>query len=217
MTTSILGVVVLFHMPYISDLKAPDITDLGATLFSRTTVGLVFQGLALPESPSAARLLTAYFSVVDKAVREYSDGRITLIAYANSSNDSQLMGEGLGRFETCIQSAKRAFRLLEKLKSHPESPAIDRTLRRLIQSQEQILITIRNTIEHIDDEIMSETTLIPGMAHILTINHDGDYLEITSHRLTFVHLAVALRNLHKLGCELLETLSASVTNEVSSN
>ena len=201
-------------MPYITECKAPDIADLGSTLFSRTITGLVFHGRKHPESDCASRLMTGYLIVVDKAVREYTAGRNALMTYAKSENKTSQLLEGLGRFETCIHSAKRAFRFLERMAATPESPAVDRTLRRLIRSRERTLTHIRDAIEHIDEDITAETGLVVGMAHLLAINHDGDYLEISSHRLALVDLAKVVRSLHQAGCELLAELPVPTHTEV---
>jgi hypothetical protein len=194
-------------MPSITRLEAPDISDLRPTLLSQTSIGLVYRGLTLPESSSASRFLTAYLMIVDKAIREYSAGREKLITYVESSNNIENLerfADGLGRFENCIHSAKRAFRFMDRMKRNAEIPTIDRTLRKLIESKEQELTSIRNVVEHIDEEI---DRLTQGMAHMLVINQNGEYLEIADQRLPFFTLAQALRNLYQLGCEFLAGLA----------
>ena len=195
-------------MTYISECNAPDLTDLGATLLSRTINGIVFQGHKIPQSESASRLHTAYVSVVDKAIREYSAGRETLIAYSKSRNETKLFIEGLGRLETCINSSKRAFRLLDRMSHHPDSPSLDRTMKRLLKSWEKTITPIRDAIEHIDGDIAADNVLKTGMAHLLAMNHEGDTLDIASHKLKLVDLAKVLRALHKAGCEMLSSFSA---------
>lgn len=193
-------------MPYISECKAPDLSSLGPTLLSRMITGLVFQGRKPPTSESASRLLTAYLSIVDKAVREYSAGREILIAYSKSKNESRLFTEGLGRFETCINSTKRAFRIVERMSAHPDSPTIERTMRRLLKSMAKTITSIRDSIEHIDGDIAAEDVLKTGMAHLLTMNHEGDTLEIANHKLQLADLAKVVSALHKAGCDLLNAL-----------
>lgn len=147
-------------MPYITECKAPDISDLGATLLARSMIGLVSHGRVQPESPVASRLLTGYLLTTDKAVREFIAGRDTLIAYSRSSNETSLLVEGLGRYETCINATKRAFRFIEGMANHRESPDVDRTLRRLLQNWGRTLTPIRDAIEHIDGDIRAEDILL---------------------------------------------------------
>ena len=193
-------------MTYITNCKAPDISDLGATLFSRSTISLLFHGRIFPQSPVANRFLTGYLLVTDKAVREYTAGRELLIAYSTSSNVTKMLVEGLGRFETSISSTRRAFRFIDRLTGNREIPAINRTSKRLLNSYKKSIKGIRDFIEHIDEDIHGNDVLKPGMPHLLAINHDGLHLEIGADQLSLCKLAEVIRNLHNVGCKLLETL-----------
>lgn len=198
-------------MPYITECRAPHISDLGATLLSRFHTGVIFGGRKQPELESVSRLLTGYLFVVDKASREYSAGREALTAYARSENQSSLLFfEALGRFETCIHSAKRAFRYLERLTSHREGLAIEKTLRRLLHNWDNTLTSIRDEIEHMDKDIAAESLIAAGMSHLLIINSAGDQLEIASHRISLADLARVVRRLHEAGCELIDLLPKNI-------
>jgi hypothetical protein len=196
-------------MTYITECKAPDISDLGESLLGRTITSLVFQGRKPPDSSIALRLLTGFLVVTDKAIREYSAGRATLIEYSGSQNTTRLFVEGLGRFETCIHSAKRGFRFLERMGSQSELPSVSRTLRKLMGNWEKSITPIRNAIEHIDDDIAAETALPIGTPHLLAMNHEGDCLEIARHNIKLDDLAKVLRALHRVARELLEALPPS--------
>lgn len=193
-------------MSYITECKAPDLSDLGATLHSRLVTGLLFHGRKQPSAESASRLLTGYLVVTDKTVREYCAARACLIAYSKSANQTSLFIEGLGRFETCLSSSKRAFRLVDRMAAHSESLSVDRTLRKLLKSWERTVTPFRDAIEHIDGEIAAENVLVSGMAHLLMINHDGDTLEIADHKIALVDLAKVVRHLHQAGCNLIAAL-----------
>jgi hypothetical protein len=193
-------------MPYFTQLDAPDLASLGDPLAARLIVALVFHDRESPTHESVSRLLTGYVTVTDKAIREYRAGREVLLAYARSNNQTVLMFEGVGRMETSINSAKRALRFLGRLSTSKSSVPLDRTLRRLSQSAERTLTPLRDAIEHIDADIMQPAKLRPGQAHLLAIDHGGQYLEIANHRITFVALAGALGTLHQAGVSLLESL-----------
>ena len=144
--------------------------------------------------------------VTDKAIREYKAGRETLAAYSKSQNELLIMFDGVGRMETCIGSAKRALRLLGRIGTTKSRLAVDRTLRKLAQSPEKAITSIRDAIEHIDGIIVDATTLKPGDAHLLAIDHAGKNLEIGTERMTFDALAASLRSLHNTGVQMLEAL-----------
>lgn len=193
-------------MPYFNELHAPDLDDLAPPLAARLINRLLFYGQDAPTDPTVSRLLTGYVMVTDKAVREYIAGRATLIAYSKSQNELFIMFDGVGRMETCISSAKRALRVLGRIGTTKSQLAVDRTLRRLAQSPEKAITSIRDAIEHIDGIIVDGPTLKPGDAHLLAIDHAGQHLEIGTERLTFHALAASLRSLHKVGFQMLEAL-----------
>jgi hypothetical protein len=193
-------------MPYFTELNAPDLSDVGEPLATRMIVALLFHGKESPANAAESRLLTGFVMVTDKALREYKAGRETLILYSKSANQMALMFEGVGRMETCISSTKRAFRFLERLAALPATVQVDRTLRRLVQSWENSLTPIRDAIEHIDGDIVSENGIKPGDAHLLAMSNDGEHLEIFTHRLSLSDLAKALRSLHRAGLEILGSL-----------
>jgi hypothetical protein len=193
-------------MPYFTDLAAPDLSDVGEPLATRMILALLFHGKESPASAAESRLLTGFVMVTDKALREYKSGREALILYSKSANQMGLMFEGVGRMETCISSAKRAFRFLERLVALPATVQVDRTLRRLVRSWENSLTPIRDAIEHIDGDIISESGIKPGDAHLLAMSKDGEHLELLTHRLSLNDLAKALRSLHRAGLELLGSL-----------
>ncbi len=196
-------------MPYFTELIAPDLSDLGESLATRMVVALLFHGKNSPESTAESRLLTGFVMVSDKALREYKAGRECLILYAKSANQLHLMFEGVGRMETCINSAKRAFRFLEKLSARPNSVQVGRTLRRLLQGWETSLTPVRDAIEHIDRDVVRGEGINPGDAHLLAMSKDGAHLELAHHRLSLNDLAKAMRGLHRAGVELLASLPSA--------
>ena len=109
-----------------------------------------------------------FMLAVDKAVREYIAGRQLLVQYAASANQTGLLIEGLGRFETCINAVKRALRFMERLASHSAGPEIERLTRRLIQTHEKPITDVRDALEHMDAFVQSDE-LKEGEPHILAI------------------------------------------------
>lgn len=193
-------------MPYFAELAAPDLAELGASLSGRMMVALLFHGKESPADGAESRLLTGFVMVTDKALREYKAGRDALILYSKSANQMDLLFEGVGRMETCINSAKRAFGFVQRLSGRQTSLQVSRTLRKLLNSWENSLTPIRDAIEHIDLDVVAQEGLKAGDAHLLAMSKDGAHLEIATHRLSLNDLAKALRSLHNAGNELLAAL-----------
>lgn len=195
-----------FFMTYFNELHAPDLSGLTPSLTEHLINGMLFNGKNVPIDPKLSRLLTGYVLVTDKAIREYTEGRKILVAYTKSQNKLLLMFEGLGRIENCINSVKRALRLLDRIKSEGSELIVDRTLRKLAQSSGKHITLIRDAIEHIDGDIMGTPTLDPGDAHLLAIDHEGRQVEIGKESMTFDALARSLRNLHATAIKMLDEL-----------
>lgn len=191
-------------MLYIKKCEAPDLSDLGDHLLSQFVAKFFLDVLSLPKSASASRLLTEYLMVTDKAVREYIAGRNTLIAYSSGGGNVGLIAEGLGRFETCINSMMRAFRLLDKMFDHKENPAFDKARRQLIGNCKLSVAPVRDIVRHIAKDIVARNVAETDTAYLLAINQDGNQLDIGDHNLALVEIADALRNLHNTGCELID-------------
>jgi hypothetical protein len=202
---------------YFSVLRAPMLVGCDVSLRSRHMTETIFGGRAAPVRPESLRLLTGYLLVVDKAVREYRAGCRALVDYSHSDNESSLLADGLGRFETCIHSIVRALRFLAALKQYRESPTIERGLRRKIEAIEESIRPIRDAIEHIESDIAEPGLMPVGAAHILAINHAGDTLDISVHKISFVELASAVEQLFAAGSGLIDALPAPDLNSEQSS
>ncbi len=187
-------------MPYIKDCKAPDLTDLYIPVTKNYLLNLMFIG-AGPKDQAAKSFLHSFLMVTDKALREYNAARELLIQYIASANQTMLYLEALGRFESCINSVKRGLGFADRMAAYPQSPKIERTLRRLFKLYYSTIKPLRDAIEHIDEDIISGG-IAEGEARALTLTRDGECLEITRYRLTFTDLASVLRRLHALAVEL---------------
>ncbi len=186
-------------MPYITECRAPDLSDLSSPVLSEFILNTVFLGAGTQDRKARSYSIT-FMLAVDKAVREYIAGRELLVRYAASSNKTGLLIEGLGRFETCINAVKRALRFMERLAAHGAGPEIERLTKRLIQTHEKLLTDVRDALEHMDAFVQSGE-LKEGEPHTLAITPDSEYLEIASYRLSFDQLAQLLRRLRQLASE----------------
>jgi hypothetical protein len=192
-------------MAYIATLDAPDAGEMTASLRSNLELRLVFHGKRPPHSQPTARLLYAYLLVVDKAVREYEAGRSALLKHIHGGGIPSFT-EGVGHFETCINTLKRALRLLTMLGTKSDAPAFDRTLRKLAQSRSEEITGVRDAIEHIDQDILTEGGLAEGEAHLLTVDRTGEKLQIAKHEISFRTLHTTIDALYKAGLAMINAL-----------
>jgi hypothetical protein len=187
-------------MPYIKKCRAPDLSEFRTPVISEYAWRLVFQGAGTSDRRAGSFVINFILSV-DKAVREYNAGRELLVEYAASSNRTSLLIEGLGRFETCINSTKRALRFIARQATHQAGPEVERLTRRLLRNHEKLITSIRDSIEHMDESVQTGE-LKEGEPHALDISPDSEFLEIASYRLSLASLAQILRHLRGLASEL---------------
>ena len=139
-------------------------------------------------------------------MRDYSAGRKRISEHMSVGGDTTAYVEGVGDFENCINATKRALWLLKQLAKHPNGPELNRTSRRITDVWSNQVTDVRDAIEHIDNDIISETGLPDGSAHMLSINTGGTQLEIGSHNLTFIALAETLQSLFCASTEIIQAL-----------
>lgn len=188
----------------IPGFNPPSLSTEKATLVQGFSLRLLFHGTRLPELNETQRLLTAYMVTTDKAMREYSAACTVLRQYANEGKTTRFF-EGVGQFENCIGSAKRAMRVLRRLAAGRANPYLDRGTRNIIAVKEATLTPFRNSIEHLDGDIMDGVQ--EGDAHLLSLNPEGTHLEIGTNSMQITALHEILTLLHAAGKEILDSLS----------
>jgi hypothetical protein len=139
---------------------------------------LVFHSAELPEGNSR-RFVLLLLHVLDKAFREYNAGRAVLDAYASSANRSSLYREGVGRFETCINSVVRALRLAERIARDVDIPGVNRLTRKRLNHALNSRHDLRDATEHMDEHI-AVGKLADGEAHALMVDKEGATLRLRS-------------------------------------
>ena len=193
-------------MAYAAEFSPPDLPSDAGTLRQQLEGVLFSRGQVGPEHISTTRLILAYVLVTDKAVREFRYG-CTRMQDQVQRGGIDALAESLGAFENCVNATKRSLRLLERIASQRGAMTIDRTTRRLAQSSGTSLTDVRDCIEHVDADIVSDEGLQPGEAHMLMITKAGDALEIGPNRLAFSALGSTLRGLHAAGQSFLQAIS----------
>jgi hypothetical protein len=197
-------------MAYIDQFDAPELKAEAATLRKQLELALVFHGRQIPTNSSTGRLLTTYLITADKAAREYIAGYRRIKDHI-AGNGVQSFVEGVNHFETCINSAKRALRVLERIGAQRGGLILDRTIRNLARSRAETITSIRDSIEHIDTDILSDTAISEGNAHLLTLDKSGVKLEIGKNSITLVALHSAMEVLYKAGIAMVNGLPTPAT------
>lgn len=197
-------------MAFLERFESPDLPADASTLRNQLELGMVFHARQVPPSPSTVRLLTTYMITTDKAAREYMAGCRRVRDHMTARGGIQSFVEGVGHFENCINATKRALRVLGRLGTQTDGPAIDRTIRKLAQSQDRTITDLRDAIEHMDKDIVSGSGVPEGAPHLLTINKEGDDLEIGTHHIPIVGLQGVVRALHSAGLAIIQSLPTPV-------
>ena len=169
---------------------------------------MLFHAKLSPSDEKTSRLFMMFLLIVDKAAREYIAGHDSLTAYINSTNKTDFLIDGLGRYETCVVTLKRAYKLLDRLKNQQDSPVFNRQLRKLIETWEKPVTDVRNAIEHMDEKIL-KNELANGEAHLLSVDVTGNFLELTKYKISFTTVYNAVKNLHLAGIDMIEKLPVS--------
>lgn len=193
-------------MAYLERFESPELPSGASTLQSQLEFGMVFHARQVPPSPSTTRLLTTFMITTDKATRKYSAGCRRINDHMDAGGGIQAFTEGVGHFENCINSAKRALRALERLGTQQNGPVIDRTIRKLAQSQTRAITDLRDAIEHMDADIVTGAGIPEGDPHLLTVNKQGDHLEIGAHQISIITLQSVVRALHSAGSAIIQSL-----------
>jgi len=203
-----------------AECKMPDLSDLDSL-----TNRLIVQALiGEPGLSQKTRLYRRNFiRLVDSALREYHEARELILAQIAELNRSPEEMTRAGRIiylftfpdhiETCINAARRLYKLLRRIKSEKESPVLPRELRRQVETAENTIIDIRDSIEHIDDLILNGE-IAKGKPVMATGSENWDALVVANYELKFEKLAIVLRAMHKIALYLLTIKKVNSTPSI---
>ena len=192
-------------MPYPPECKMPDLSNL-ETLTNR----LIVQ--ALIGEPGITRKVSVYrkncIRLIDKALLEYGKAREVILDQIAEANRPAKEMKKTGRYinvfgftnriENCINALCRIYKLLERIKTEKNSPSIPREIRKLVETESQSVVTLRNTVEHID-ELIRKDELAPNKPIMLAITKDSDGVRISHYDIKFTDLAELIKNIHEIG------------------
>lgn len=193
-------------MTYLERFEPPELPTSASTLRSQLELSMVFHARQVPPSSSTTRLLMTYVITTDKAAREYVTGCRRIQEHMVAGGGIQAFVEGIGHFENCINSVKRALRAFGRLGTQPDGPVINRTVRKLAQSKAKTITPLRDAIEHMDADIVTGEGIPEGAPHLLTIDKQGDHLEIGTHQISIIELHDIVKALYFAGSAIIQAL-----------
>ncbi len=192
-------------MAYPPENKMPDLTQL-EMLSNRLVVQLMIGEPGITKKISLYR--RNFIRLIEKALLEYEQARQVILDQIKEANRPAKEIEKTGRhivlfgftnhIEDCINAIRRAYKLLERIKTEKVSPSLPREIRRLLESKSEDITKLRDLVEHID-EIILKDELAPNKPIMLAITKNSDGVTISHYEIKFTELAIILKNMHELG------------------
>ena len=132
-----------------------------------------------------------FIRLLDKALDEYRESReaiVAQIADMERTGESIYMFKFIDHMENCLGTIRRILRFLVNLNRDRNAPEIPQTLKRQIRSLTKSLVDVRNTLEHMDDDILKHEfrLLLKADQSIL------DYMENCSRRPSAFCISISL-------------------------
>ena len=131
-------------------------------------------------------LASVFIRKVDLAAYEYTVARHYWQLHGTRDDAAGTVVLGIpaagDHLELCVLSLRRAVRCFDRIRRSKLFPQLDRLLKRRIEHAVLDLAEIRNTIEHIDDEIAAG--LDHDEPHTLLLSLDGRSASISDARLS---------------------------------
>jgi hypothetical protein len=208
-----------------TECKMPDLSDCSAErLQGQAILHVIIGDPGVNTKERFYRRL--YARLVDKAIYEYGMARKALLEeIAEQRRPSEEMVRTgrqffilafVDHFENCINAVNRSLKLFERMKHEPIVSGVPRQLRRALEAYSTSLPDVRNTFEHMDEQIRDDR-IADGQPIMLSVGGDGDRAVIGEDEVSFKDVAVTLRKLHEIGKLLFESRpSDAAAGEVSS-
>ncbi len=201
-----------------SECKMPDLSGLDSPLIGRLWIQLLVGERGL--SPKTSLYRRNFVRLVDKALREYHEAREAILAQIAEMKrpPKKMIRDGrvlyiltfTDHIETCINTVRRLYKLLERIKAEKQSPELPRTLWRQVEKKEEAIIEIRDAIEHMDEFIINGE-VGAGKPIMAAGNDNWDAVVVSKYELKFEELAMVLRVMNEIALYLLTIKKAEST------
>lgn len=196
-------------MEFPSECKMPDLSTL-EPLWTRLVPLLLVGAPGL--SKSTGLYLREYVRLVEKALREYCEARnaiLEVVAEINDKGETPKQNARLAfvflfadHMETCIDAIRRIYHLMNGIvRIKEDSTLVPKELRKLVLTDYEPIRGIRDTIQHLDEDIRDG--IPPGKPVMLAVNDNADGIVISSHEMKFDQMAMVLRRMHEIALHIL--------------
>jgi hypothetical protein len=188
-----------------SECKMPDLSDSYPPLKGLLIVQFLVGEKGL--SKNARLYRRSFIRLLDKSVEEHGKAREAILAQIEEGKrppeEMAKRGRGIYMFtftdhiETCINAVARLFKLLDRIKSEPESPAFPRETRKLVETKSESITDIRNVVEHMD-ELIQKDEIAPGEAIMPALSENDESVVVSNKEIKFEEIAMVLRKMHEI-------------------
>jgi hypothetical protein len=159
-------------------------------------------GAGGPKAPLIYGLVMNLVRLTDLAVREYSEGRRTILEFASSSEELRI-GSAIrssAHFEVSIDALKRVINFIKAIRSHKDAPQslkdlFPRNLKLLTGDAESKITDLRDAIQHLEGQVQ-RGNIAEGQSFALQAMNDR--LELGGFCVTYVELAGWLNEAYDL-------------------
>jgi hypothetical protein len=196
-------------MRFPSECKMPDLSNL-EPLWNRLLTLLLIGAPGLNKKTTL--YLREYIRLVEKALKEYGEARNVILEVIEEINYKGKTPKQNARLayaftfpnhmETCIDAIRRIYRLIDGISGIKEDAAlVPRELRKLVSTRSKSIISMRNTVQHLDRDIGKG---IPsGKPIMLAVNDNADGILISSHEMKFDQIAIVLKRMHEIALHIM--------------
>lgn len=183
----------------------PDISDLDYPLTKYLLLHAIIGDPGLTKKDGLYR--RNFVRLVDKAIREYNITRDCIIAQVEELKKQEEEKTFIlfytfrfsDHFENCINAINRLLKQLDRIKSEPGNCKIPREIRREIEAHSKEIPDIRNSIEHMEDDIKFEKIYGPIIS---AIDESEEKVIVNSYKISFADIVLTIRGLHKVALDL---------------
>ena len=186
--------------------KMDDLSDIEPLLIGWLLIRLIVQGdQGFSRKGEIYRKI--FVRLIDKAIYEYQQAREAILAQVEDKERPAKDMQKIGRIsyillftnhlENCINAIRRLFHLIDRIKNEKDDPNISRILRKQIESLGSSIVTIRDSIEHIDEIIMRDE-LGNDQPILIAVTDNEEGIQLLDDQLKFCDLALTIRKLHEI-------------------
>jgi hypothetical protein len=182
-------------------------------LTARFVLDLSVGGLDVGLDRRATLFRRVYVRLIDKALKEYQMCRRLMEAQVaeglrspeEMSRDGRYiyMFDFIDHMENCVSAVRRLLRILERMKSAASGFTVPREIRRAVAAVADDVISLRGTVEHIDERIQKDE-IAEDEPVLLRLSGNQDEISIGQQSLKLRALSGLLRRLHAIGESLIE-------------